>query len=325
MNILERRKIPELTRRKITIICVFAAFLLYGLISFFGSLKENVIAAEKRTVASVRVGIAQYSLESFGKGRNSAYPCVLDEAQNGFAGEKNPFFTNVLAYPGITHNRWRKLLPEVYQGPRKSLYFYDKDSGDFSEKVLLEPFIEKALGIPKDKIAGQLISRMRSRAAVDFSDGSQLIGGAVLLLPRLSGKFVLKGTDRPERAFSSLSGEMDAEVAVKSSFLKSPIKFGYYTFEANEKQVVLHEIFSGQEVPSVRNTFNVVPGKSIGFYFSIPGELQELYFSEKGHNQDKLEHVRFFENPALKKITIAFDRSRVGSRFFQDMIVTVSY
>jgi hypothetical protein len=325
MDILERLKVPELTRRTIVIICVFTVFFLYGLISFVGSLKENVVAAEKRIFASVKVGIGRYSLESFSKGRSPVYPPVLDEAQNGFAGEKNPFFTNVLAYPGVVEPSWRKLLPEVYQGPGKSLYFYDKDSGDFLQKMLLEPYIERVLGIPATKITGQLISRLRSQAVVAFSDGNQLIGGAVLLIPRLNGEFVLKGEESPERKFSLLSGEMDAEIAVKAPSLKSPIKFGYYTFEAGTNQVVLNEIFSGQEVPSVRSTFIVPPGKSIGFYFSLPGEIQELYFSEKQYNQDKLEHVRFFENQALRKISIAFDRSRHGERAFQDMIVAISY
>jgi len=325
MDIFERLKVPELTRRTIVIVCVFAVFLLYGLISFFGFLKENVVASEKRIVASVKVGIGRYSLESFSKGRTPAYPLILDEAQGGFASEKNPFFTNVLAYPGVVESRWRKLLPEVYQGPGKSLYFYNKDSGDFSERLLLEPYIERVLGIPKVKITGQLINQLRSRAVMAFADGNQLIGGAVLLLPRLNGEFVLKGQERPERTFSVLNGEMDAEVAVKAPSLKSSVKFGYYTFESGAKQIVLNEIFSGQEVPSVRSTFIVPAGKSIGFYFSLPGEIQELYFSEKQYNQDKLEHVRFFENQALKKITIAFDRSRRGARAFQDMIVTISY
>jgi len=325
MDIFERLKVPELTRRTIVIVCVFAVFLLYGLISFVGFLKENMIADEKRIFASVKVGIGRYSLESFSKERSPVYPPVLDEAQNGFASEKNSLFTNVLAYPGVTDHRWRKLLPEVYQGPRKNLYFYNKDSGDFSERLLLEPYIEKVLGIPKVKITGQLIIQLRSRAVVTFADGNQLIGGAVLLLPRLSGEFVLKGQQSPERPVSVLSGEMDAEIAVKAPSLKFPIKFGYYTFEAGAKQIVLNEIFSGQEVPSVRSTFTVPAGKSIGFYFSLPGEIQELYFSEKEYNQDKLEHVRFFENQALRKITIAFDRSRQGARAFQDMIVTISY
>jgi len=325
MDIFERLKVPELTRRTIVIVCLFAVFILYGLISFAGFLKENVIADEKRIVASVKVGIGRYSLESFSKERSPVYPPVLDEAQNGFASEKNPLFTNVLAYPGITDRRWRKLLPEVYQGPRKNLYFYNKDSGDFSERLLLEPYIEKVLGIPKVKITGQLIIQLRSRAVVTFADGNQLIGGAVLLLPRLNGEFVLKGQQSPGRPVSVLSGEMDAEVAVKAPSLKFPIKFGYYTFDAGAKQIVLNEIFSGQEVPSVRSTFTVPAGKSIGFYFSLPGEIQELYFSEEQYNQDKLEHVRFFENQALRKITIAFDRSRQGARAFQDMIVTISY
>jgi len=325
MEIFERLKVPELTRRTIVIICVFAVFFLYGLISFVGFLKENVIAAEKRIVASVKVGVGRYSLEVFSKGRSPAYPPILDEAQNGVASEKNPLFTNVLAYPGVIDRRWRKLLPEVYQGPSKNLYFYNKDSGDFLQGVLLEPYIEKVLRIPKGKITGQLINQLRSRAVVVFADGNQLIGGSILLLPRLSGEFVLKGRELSKREFPVLSGKIDAEVAVKSSSLKSQIKFGYYTFEAKANQVVLNEIFSGQEVPSVRSTFTVPAGRSIGFYFSLPGEIQELYFSEKEYNQDKLEHVRFFENQPLRKITIAFDRSRHGRRAFQDMIVTISY
>jgi len=325
MRLLERFTFTELTRRKIIIAAVLAVFLLYGLFFFHRFVRENVIAAEKRVVASVKVGIGRYAVESLSKARTPVYPLTLDEGQHACATEANPLFTNILAYPGVVESRWCKLLPDVYQGPGKSLYFYDNRTGVFSEKQLLSPSVAGLLRLPKSRITGQLVSQLRTRSVVVFSDGKKIIGGSVVLVPRLDGQFLFKGEDCPERLLSPLNGSLDAEIAVKDFSFGGNIKFGYYTFTPGTQQLTLSEVFSGPEVPSVRNTFTVAAGKNIGFYFSIPGNVQEHYFSQPEYNQDKLEHIRVFENPTLRKITVAFDKNRSGLRFYQDMVVTVSY
>lgn len=325
MRLWARFPLNELTRRKIIIAAMLAAFFLYGLVFFFRFFRENMIAAEKRVAASVRVGIGRYAVESISRARTPAYPLNLDEGQPACASEANPLFTGILAYPGVIDGRWCKLLPDVYRGPSKSLYFYDKATGDFSEKQLLSPPAARLLRLPDSKITGQLVSQMRSRAVVDFSDGKKLIGGSVVLVPRLDGTFLLKGEDRPERLVSSLSGSLDAEVAARDFSSGGTVTFGYYTFAPGTQKLMLTEVFGGSEVPSVRNTFTVAAGLAVGFYFGMPGNIQELYFSQPEYNQDKLEHIRVFENPTLRKLTVAFDKHRSGRRPYQDMIVTVSY
>jgi hypothetical protein len=307
----------------IVTVVILVVLVLSKVNSFF---RENILVGEKQTVADIKVGIGKYFLESATKGRSPLYPASLDSALNKFVSKKNPFFTNILAYPGVTSNKWRKLLPSVYQGPSGSLYFYASLSGDFAEKTILSEKIMHLLGISLKKITADLVSQLISQTVVIFADGKRLVGGAVVQVPRLNGKFILKGEDSGAETFSYLQGNLQAEITSELSASGPKIKFGYYTIDPASAEKKLYEIFDGSETPGAIKSFSINPGKLVGFYSSTANGTTHTYYSQKDNNPDKFDHFCIYQNNALRKITLACEESfEDGNRDYQDMMVTVSY
>ncbi len=199
----------------IVTVVISVVLVLFKINSFF---MENILASEKQTVAAIKVGIGNYFIESATKGRIPLYPASLDGALHNFASEKNPFFTHILAYPGVT-SKWRKLLPMVYQGPNGSLYFYNPLSGDFAEKMLLSEKLMRLLGISPKKITADLVNQLLAQSVIIFADGKKLVGGALVLVPRLNGKFILKGQETDIETFSNLQGDLISRIIWRKNIL----------------------------------------------------------------------------------------------------------
>jgi len=326
MTMSEDKKIfREFTFREIALIVAVVISLGLVLVKINSFFMENILAGEKQTVAAIKVGIGNYFIESATKGRSPLSPVLLDGAPNNFASEKNPFFTNILAYPGVT-SKWRKLLPTVYQGPGESLYFYNPVSGDFSEKMILSEKLMRLLGISSKKITGDLVNQLLTQSVIIFSDGKKLAGGALVLVPRLNGKFSLKGQEVNAETFSNLGGDLQAE---KISELSAPglkVKFGYYTTGPAKAEKTLYEIFNGSEHPGAVKSFSIAPGESVGFYSSITNDAANTYYSEKDINPDKIKHFCIYRNDVLRKIIVACKVTVDGrNRDYQDTLVMISY
>jgi hypothetical protein len=321
------KRLKELKSRQILLVATVAISVILGLTKLVGFFKEAIRAGEKQTVASIKVGINRYFIESASLGRTPLYPETLDGALNSQASGKNPFFINVLAFPGITSGKWRKLLPTVYQGPSLDLYFYEPLSGDFSEKKILPDKIARLLGINQNQISGDLISQLYSRCSIPFADGKRLVGGAVVWVSRSKNNFVLKGEDSQEKTFSFLQGDLLAEITTDLAVPVSQTKFGYYTFEPNTRNKTLYEIFDGQEVPGIIKSFSIEPGSLVGFYcMTTDGKNNIIYYSQKENNLDKFDHLRIYQNKVFRKITVACETSWGGEeKDYQDMMVTISY
>ena len=321
-----KTKFKRLAPKEISIIVFCVIVVIFLLSKVLGFLREGDIASEKQIVAGVKVGLSRYYIESTTKINASLHPQTLDGAQFGVASVKNPFFTNVLAFPGVTFSKWRKLLPNVYQGPSLSLYFYDPITGDFSEQKLLPDKILKFLDITADKINADFITLLKTRPVINFTYGRQLIGGAVVLTPGTKGSPLLTGEESGQELFSGFKQRLEAEIAAEFSPIANQIKFGYYKIDKPTGKKILYEIFEGLDSVGVRKSFSLEPGDKIGFYFSITNDPKDTFFTQASNNPDNLKHVLVFQNETLRKVTLAFGKSLQGKdKDRHDMVVTVSY
>jgi hypothetical protein len=321
-----KTKFKKLTPKEISIIvfCVIIVIFLFSKTIEF--LREGDIASEKQIIAGVKVGLNRYYIESSTKNNMSLRPQTLDGAELGYASEKNPFFTNVLAFPGVTFSKWRKLLPNVYQGPSLSFYFYDPVSGDFVEQKLLPKKIVRLLNITEDKISADFVMQLKTRPVINFVDGKQLIGGAVVLTPGIRRDPVLTGEESETELFSGFKQELEAEIAAEFSSIANQIKFGYYKIEQATNKKIICQIFEGLDSVGIRKSFSVDPKDEIGFYFSITNEPKDTFFTQSSDNPDKSKHIRVFRNETLRKITFVFEQAPLGrDKDYNDMFVTVSY
>lgn len=309
----------------ITVIIVFAILAS----NFVGFYKENMIAYEKQIIASIRAGIGEYFIESVTKNRLPVYPDSLDKAESGLASIKNPFFTAVIPYPGVTDPKWRKLLSTIYQGPSGAVYFYDTTLGDLKERPVFSDKIGRELKISPSKITGDLLEQLKYNNVVIFADGKKLIGGALLVVPRITGRSTLEGEKVKDQRNFDVQGQLRAEIISKKSPEKSYIKFGYYKTDTYTGKQILYEVFDGSEQEGFTRQFVIEPNSGeIGFYFCIPEDPKNtfFYYSNNELNPGKTEYVRSYANEAFKKITFTFDQNPQGrQRDFQDIIVTVSY
>jgi len=322
----DKKIFREFTFREAALIVMVVISLGLVLVKINRFFMENILAGEKQTVAAIKVGIGNYFIESATKDRFPLYPVSLDGALNSFASEKNPFFSNVLAYPGVTSNKWRKLLPMVYQGPSGSLYFYDPLSGNFVEKIILSEKTMRLLGISQKKITADLVNKLLSQSVITFANGKRLVGGALVLIPKLNGKFILKGEDSKAETFSNLEGDLQAEKISELSASGLKIKFGYYTIEPASGEKNLYEIFDGSEPQGVIKSFSIKPGTLVGFYLSTINGTTYTYYSQKDINPDKFDHFYIYQNNTLKKITVACEEDfDGGNRDYQDILVTIFY
>ena len=291
---------------------------------FFGFQEEARQAAEEQVVAGVRSGISTYFIGSLTSGRSPLYPEKLDEAANSFASGGNPFFTYILASPGLIDKSWRKLSDSIYQGPGITFYFYDPATGNFQNRIVLTSDILSLLGMPPAAITAGLISQMGSENIITFPDGKKLIGGSTVLVPRAGTEPRLEGAYNFTETFSNLQGNIQAEITGEYAGYAMQNRFGYYTIDPVTGAKTLHQIFAGPDTLGAVRNFTVNPGETVGFYFSTP--QGHTYYTQKNSNPDKVEHLRVYQNDSLRKITVGCeDLIGGGDRDFQDMIITISY
>jgi type II secretory pathway pseudopilin PulG len=310
----------------IIIILVGGTLAAVAIPKFVSFRKEAELAVEKQQAGSVKVGINSYYIQSVSNGRSPQYPSTLDPAGISYASASNPFFTQVIAYPGVIALRWRKLSNAIYQGPSGLFYFYDNKRGLFDEREILGEDILKYLKMTSDDITLDLINQLAGQNTITFADGKKLIGGSSVIIPNSGGEPSLNGVDTKRSDFMFLSGNIQAQMTGEYAGYAPQVTFGYYTINPQTGQRVLHQIFSGPDSTGATRNFNISRGEVAGFYFTTPQGSGYTYYTQQNLNPDNKQHLKVYENDVFRKITFGTeDLYGGGDGDFQDMIITLSY
>jgi prepilin-type N-terminal cleavage/methylation domain-containing protein len=309
----------------IIVILIGGTLAAVAIPKFVSFRQEAALAVEKQQAGAVKVGVDSYFIQSVTSNRSPRYPSTLDSASLNYVSSQNPFFTAVVATPGVTRNGWRKLSSAFYQGQSGMFYFYDPAAGTFSEREILSSDVLNLLKMSPQDITMALINQLGSQNTISFANGQKLIGGASVLTPT-SGEPSLRGDDTNRTNFSSLSGNIQAQITGEYAGYANQVTFGYYSINPQNGQRVLHQIFNGPDATGANKNFNINPGDVAGFYFTTPQGSGYTYYTQQNLNPDNKEHLKSYENSAFRKITFGTeDLYGGGDGDFQDMIITISY
>jgi prepilin-type N-terminal cleavage/methylation domain-containing protein len=122
-----------------TLIELITAMLIIGIVvgiavpKFIDFREEALAAIEAQAIASIKIGINNYYIESIKSNREPVFPILLDNAPgDSVACDSNPFFDVVLTQGGIRDSSWEKLTEITYQLPSSSIFKYNPETGEFT-------------------------------------------------------------------------------------------------------------------------------------------------------------------------------------------------